>query len=228
MAVRRGEPPDFDNFDCVSLGEPNALDNLDFCSLLDPEPGTWHILVVGIESFNGVALDARLEAVRTLVNGVAATDLSGGRTDLAYFQLAVPQPGPARGSSRREKRTTVRSVFSASRIFGDRSRKAPWGERHLAVLADGPAGARADGSLQIVSSGGTGDADLFATHDDAFSFTSITAMPCISISQTATNDEMCEVLDPEDGDWNIFLLGFENFEGVSLTATFTASGLGGG
>jgi len=222
LAVRRGQPPDFTNFDCVSFAEPTDLDNLEFCSLLDPEAGTWHILVVGIRSFNGVDLDARLETTTTLDNAVAATDLSGDRNDFLYFQLAVPPPAPPLGSSGHGRRTTVQSVFTASRLFGDGSWKKPWSGKPTAVLSDGPAGARADGSLQIVTSGGTGDVDLFATPDAAFSFTSIATMPCISGGET--NEETCEVLDPEDGVWNIFLLGFDSFQGVSLTAVFAPSG----
>ena len=74
-----------------------------------------------------------------------------------------------------------------------------------------PAGAAA---LSIVTSGGTGDMDLFVRHGSA-----PTDGEADCESAGGSNSEACTIDAPATGDWYIMLYGYEAYSGVSLTAT---------
>ncbi len=78
------------------------------------------------------------------------------------------------------------------------------------------------GTLRIEASGGTGEVDLFATPGEVFSFNTIFEVSCRSTQPL--NAEECEVTDPEATTWHVFLVGFQDFDGLSLRATFPGSG----
>jgi len=72
-------------------------------------------------------------------------------------------------------------------------------------------------SLKVVTSGGTGDADLYLKRGVTPSPTDIDFL-----SEVAGNAESITVASPVAGDWYILLYGYEAYAGVSLTATVTA------
>jgi hypothetical protein len=90
LGVRFGARPDLQNVDCASPSEPNSLDNLELCVIVDPAPGTHHFIVLGYETFTGVALEARLVERIVLNAGTPLTNLTADRLDLMYFDLTVP------------------------------------------------------------------------------------------------------------------------------------------
>jgi serine protease len=68
--------------------------------------------------------------------------------------------------------------------------------------------------LSVETSGGTGDVDLSIRHG---------AVPTASQSDCDSfafdNDELCEIEDPDAGDWYIWLEGVEEYDNVTLVAT---------
>jgi len=70
--------------------------------------------------------------------------------------------------------------------------------------------------LTITTELGEGDVDLYVRHG---------AVPTTGgsncISNDIDNDEFCEETNPVAGDWYILLLGWEDYSGVTLTATYT-------
>jgi len=72
-------------------------------------------------------------------------------------------------------------------------------------------------SLKVVTAGGTGDADLYLKQG---------ALPTPSdvgfLSEAAGNAESITVANPAVGDWYVLLFGYEEYSGLSLTATVTA------
>ncbi len=68
--------------------------------------------------------------------------------------------------------------------------------------------------LEVVTSGGFGDVDLYLRRGDV---PTITRNDCAS--EFATNNEGCLVEPVAAGDWYILLEGFEAYSGVTLTAT---------
>lgn len=72
-------------------------------------------------------------------------------------------------------------------------------------------------SLKVVTSGGTGDADLYIKRGVTPSPSDIDFL-----SEAAGNAESISVPSPVAGDWYILLYGYEEYAGVSLTATVTA------
>jgi hypothetical protein len=72
-------------------------------------------------------------------------------------------------------------------------------------------------SLHLATSGGSGDADLFAAPAAApFSLGTAASWPCQSRGNS--NDEVCDIDAPQSGPWTIFVVGFADFTGVSLEA----------
>lgn len=76
-----------------------------------------------------------------------------------------------------------------------------------------PAGAT---SLDVTTSGGTGDVDLYVR---AASAPTIDDYDCRSWD--FGTDESCSIPSPAEGDWYILLDAFEAYSGVTLTATVT-------
>ena len=69
--------------------------------------------------------------------------------------------------------------------------------------------------LTVTTSGGSGDLDLAIRHGQRPTFDD---GECFS-SASETNNEECEIEDPEAGTWYIQLYGFEAYSGATLTAT---------
>ena len=83
-----------------------------------------------------------------------------------------------------------------------------------------PAGAS---NLQIRTSGGTGDADLYVRFGSAPTTTTYNCRPY----QTG-NTETCTFAAPSAGTYHVMLRGYSAFSGVSLVGSYSAGGGGGG
>jgi serine protease len=89
LAIRFGTRPTEFTFDCASFGP----DNDEECTVPSPAAGTWHIAVLGFESYNGAQLLAEITALPTvtaLTNGVGLTNQSGAASSSRYFSITVP------------------------------------------------------------------------------------------------------------------------------------------
>jgi hypothetical protein len=71
-------------------------------------------------------------------------------------------------------------------------------------------------SLDLDITGGTGDADLFATPSDVFAITQFGGMPCAPLLDG--NEETCALSNVDEGPWTIMLLAFQAYTGVTLNA----------
>ena len=83
-----------------------------------------------------------------------------------------------------------------------------------------PAGAT---NLVIAESGGTGDADLYTKFGSAPTLSSYDCRPYVS-----GNSESCTVASPQAGTYYVMLNGYAAFSGVSIKATWSTGGGGGG
>ncbi|WP_426701216.1 pre-peptidase C-terminal domain-containing protein [Rhodanobacter sp. Col0626] len=83
-----------------------------------------------------------------------------------------------------------------------------------------PAGAT---NLVISESGGTGDADLYTKFGSAPTLSSYDCRPYVS-----GNNESCTVAAPQAGTYYVMLNGYSAFSGVSVKATWSTGGSGGG
>ncbi|WP_043292783.1 pre-peptidase C-terminal domain-containing protein [Rhodanobacter denitrificans] len=90
----------------------------------------------------------------------------------------------------------------------------------LAYSVNIPAGAT---NLVISISGGTGDADLYTRFGAAPTLSSYDCRPYIT-----GNNESCTVASPQAGTYYIMLNGYAAFSGVTLKATWSTGGGGGG
>lgn len=73
-------------------------------------------------------------------------------------------------------------------------------------------------SLHLATSGGAGDADLFASPATSpFSLAEAATWPCVGKSNSS--DETCDIDAPQGGPWTVFVVGFTDFGGVSLEAS---------
>lgn len=83
-----------------------------------------------------------------------------------------------------------------------------------------PAGAS---NLQFVTSGGSGDADLYVKFGSA---PTTTTYDCRSIG--STNAESCTIATPSTGTYHVLVHAYATFSGMSLTGSYTTGGGGGG
>jgi hypothetical protein len=164
MAIRLGSRPAEGNVDCVSATDPNVIDNIEFCAVMSPEPGTWHVSVVGYAAYEDVTLRATLEPVTPLVADTPLEALAAAEHELLFFAFDVPE-----GSA-----------------------------------------------FDLAAAGGDGDADIFATSAGVVAFNDVGGLPCVSAGPG--NDESCTVGAPDPGPWMTFVLAFEAFDGLTLTA----------
>ncbi len=81
-----------------------------------------------------------------------------------------------------------------------------------------PAGAT---GLKFVTSGGTGDADLYAKFGSAPTTTSYTCK-----SEGSTNAETCTIATAQAGTYHVLVKGYSAFSGLSITGSYTAGGGG--
>ncbi len=84
---------------------------------------------------------------------------------------------------------------------------------------DVPAGAT---GLKFVTSGGTGDADLYVKFGSAPTTTSFDCK-----SETSTNAETCNIATAQTGKYYVLVRGYSAYSGLSLTGSYTAGGGGG-
>ena len=82
-----------------------------------------------------------------------------------------------------------------------------------------PAGAS---NLNIASSGGSGDADLYVRFGSRPTTSAYDCRPYRS-----GNAETCTVASPQAGTWHVSLRAYSSFSGVSLVGSYTAGGGGG-
>ncbi|TDR42570.1 leucyl aminopeptidase [Tahibacter aquaticus] len=76
-----------------------------------------------------------------------------------------------------------------------------------------PAGAR---NLKFVTSGGSGDADLYAKLGSAPTTTSYTCR-----SEGGTNSETCTITNVQAGTYHVLVYGYAAYSGLSLTGSYT-------
>lgn len=84
---------------------------------------------------------------------------------------------------------------------------------------DVPAGAT---GLKFVTSGGTGDADLYVKFGSA---PTTTTYDCKS--ETSTNAETCNIATAQAGKYYVLVRGYAAYSGLSLTGSYTTGGGGG-
>ncbi|MFS8063587.1 MAG: proprotein convertase P-domain-containing protein, partial [Luteimonas sp.] len=85
---------------------------------------------------------------------------------------------------------------------------------------DVPAGAT---GLKFVTSGGTGDADLYVKFGSAPTTTSYTCK-----SEGGTTAETCSIATAQAGKYYVLIHGYTTFSGMSLTGSYATGGGGGG
>ncbi|MCG9746955.1 S8 family serine peptidase [Shewanella sp. Isolate8] len=90
-------------------------------------------------------------------------------------------------------------------------------ELHFSI--DVPAGAS---DLNFAMSGGTGDADLYMQYGAAPTLSSYDCRPW-----KGGNSESCPVSTPQAGTYYVMVQGYNDFSGVSLTASYTEQSSGG-
>jgi hypothetical protein len=78
-------------------------------------------------------------------------------------------------------------------------------------------------TLEVTTTGGTGDLDLYLRPGVPPSSTGVT---CASEGNDTV--ERCTITDPTPGDWYILILGFEAYGGVTMTVTATPGTANGG
>jgi len=219
LAIRLGSKPTLTTFDCVSLATTEFYDALDFCSVLSPEAGRWYVAVIGTEAYQAVTLDARILPLTSLNAGVPIGGLSGGVGDIRYFEFGVPT-GVASPSPTRQGTSVSGSSLPGSGKLGAIVGKGTWGP--LATAAATPTGnpQPVAGTFHVTTAGGTGDVDLWGSPrpTSPMGVPSLITWPCMSY--VTTNDEVCDVDDPDAGPWTVLLIGYQAYSGVTLAAEF--------
>jgi vibriolysin len=77
-------------------------------------------------------------------------------------------------------------------------------------------------SLSFVTSGGTGDADLYVRFGSVPNSSTYDCRP-----YTSGNAETCTFNNPQAGTWYVMLNGYTSYSGLSLKGTYTGTGGGG-
>lgn len=137
----------------------------------------------------------------------AATDLYGAAASATVTAAwdAVGAPGGSTGGG---TTTTLSNGVAVSSISGA---TGSWKNYKITV----PSG---QSQLQIVMSGGTGDADMYVKRG---------AIPTSSVwdyrPYLTGNNETVTVANPVAGDWYISLNGYSSYSGVTLKATYTGT-----
>ena len=146
------------------------------------------------------------EGART-ATAQAATDLYGATAADAVHKGwdAVGVPGTPGGGG---GTTTLSNGVAVSSIAGA---TGSWTHYKIAV----PSG---QSKLEIVMSGGTGDADLYVKLGSQPTSSSYDYRPYLN-----GNNETVTVTNPAAGDWYISLHGYSSYSGVTLKATYSAS-----
>jgi vibriolysin len=143
----------------------------------------------------------------------AATDLYGA-TAAASVNAgwdAVGAPGGSGGGG--GSVTSLSNGVPVSNLSGS---SGSWRHYKIAVPSS-------QSSLQIVQSGGSGDADLYVKRGSQPTTSSYDYRPYLN-----GNNETVNVTNPASGDWYISIRGYSSYSGVTLKATYSGSGGGGG
>jgi hypothetical protein len=219
LAIRLGAKPTLTSSDCVSLATTGFYNALDFCSVLSPDPGRWYIAIIGTESYQAVTLDARILPVTTLNAGVPLSGRSGGASDISYFEFGVPA-GVAPPSPARQGTSVSGSSLLGSGKLGAIGGKGTWLPPTTAAATTTGGPQPVAGTFHVTTAGGTGDVDLWGSPrpTSPFGVPSLITWPCISFE--TTNNEVCDVGDPDAGPWTVLLIGFTAYSGVTLAADF--------
>jgi vibriolysin len=141
----------------------------------------------------------------------AATDLYGAAANNSVHKAwdAVAVPGTPGGGG-----GTV-TLSNGVPVTGIGASTGTWTHYKIAVPAS-------QSSLQIVMSGGTGDADLYVKRGSQPTSSSYDYRPYLN-----GNNETVNVTNPLSGDWYISIYAYSTYSGVTLKATYSASGGGG-
>src|SRR5690554_4434346 len=115
-------------------------------------------------------------------------------------------PGPGPGPGELQNGTQVTGVSGAS-----------GSTRYWTITV--PAGAT---NLNIVTSGGSGDADLYVRRGAQPTTSTYDCRP-----YRAGNNETCSWTSPQAGTYHVMVRGYSAFSGLSLTASYNAGGGGG-
>lgn len=207
LLVRRGSPGTSTAADCVGV----LLGNLEVCSLANPEPGTWFVTLQAFRDYEGLDLEASLEPLVPVVDGVPETGLSSSRLDLLYFTFVVPGAATSPSSADGTSRSSV--VLGKVRRDGyhllDPRREGA--EVHPPSTASG--GQAAASSLAAAATGATGSLGLVGTTSGRIAFTEPTPPECSSLVE---GDADCVVDDPAAGPWTFALFAFQSFDDVTF------------
>jgi Zn-dependent metalloprotease len=135
----------------------------------------------------------------------AATDLYGAAA-AASVNAAWDAVGAPGGSGGGGGTTTLSNGVAVTNLSGA---TGSWTNFKITV----PSGQT---QLQVVMSGGTGDADMYVKFGSIPTSSSYNCRPYVN-----GNAETCTMSSPAAGDWYISLNGFSAFSGVTLKATYT-------
>lgn len=135
----------------------------------------------------------------------AATDLYGA-TAAATVTAAWDCVGAPGGGGGGGGTTTLTNGVAVTNLSGS---SGSWTNFKITV----PAGQT---QLQVVMSGGTGDADMYVKFGSIPTSSSYNCRPYVT-----GNAETCTMASPSAGDWYISLNGYTAYSGVTLKATYT-------
>lgn len=142
----------------------------------------------------------------------AATDLGFSAANVASAFTSVGVTCPSGGGGGGTTTTPLSNGVAITGISGAA------GSDQLYTL-DVPSGAT---GLKFVTSGGTGDADLYVKFGSA---PTTTTNDCKS--EGSTTAESCSIATAQVGKYYVLVHGYTTFSGVSLTGSYTAGGGGG-
>ncbi|MEW6363346.1 MAG: C1 family peptidase [Acidobacteriota bacterium] len=130
---------------------------------------------------------------------ITVTASGGGLTSTANLSLTVTSSGGGV--------TTITNGQVVSNISGS---SGSWNHYKIAVPAS-------QSQLKVVTSGGSGDADLYVKRGSSPTTSSYDYK-----SEGSTTAETITISNPASGDWYIGIYGYTSYSGCSLTATYTA------